>query len=328
MHLSRRSLLKSAAAASSLMAGLPGAQAQALDVARVYGGFAAGGSVDTLSRRFAEKLAPDYARAMLVEPKPGAGGQLAISTTKGSPPDGRTMLVTPMSMLSIYPHTFRKLPYDPFTDLTPVSVLANFEFGFGVGPAVPVEVKTVPQFLAWAKANPQKASFGSPGAGSSTHFIGILLGREAGVELTHVGYRGSQPAMLDMIGGQLPAISAPLGEFLPHLAGGKVRLLATSGAKRNTFTPGAQTYTEQGFKNMVFEEQFCLYLPPGASAAVVDRLQRATEKAMTAPDVATGLATFAIVPTTSTPAGLAALQKAEYDRWGPVVRSVGFTADS
>ena len=189
MHLSRRSLLQSAAA-STLLAGLPLARAQELDVARVFGGFAAGGSVDTLSRRLAEKLAPGYAKAVVVEPKPGAGGQLAISLTKAAAPDGRTMLVTPMSMLSIYPHTFRKLPYDPFTDLTPVSVIANFEFGFGVGPAVPAEVKTVPQFMAWAKANPQKASFGSPGAGSSTHFIGILLGREAGAELTHVGYRG------------------------------------------------------------------------------------------------------------------------------------------
>jgi tripartite-type tricarboxylate transporter receptor subunit TctC len=328
MNFSRRSILKSAAAASSLMAGLPAARAQTLDVAHVYGGFAAGGSVDTLSRRLGEKLAPGYAAAVVVEPKPGAGGQLAISLIKASPPDGRTMLVTPMSMLSIYPHTFRKLPYNPFTDLTPVSVIANFEFGFGVGPAVPPEVKTVPQFLAWAKANPQKASFGSPGAGSSTHFIGILLGREAGVDLTHVGYRGSQPAMLDMMGGQLPAISAPLGEFLPHLASGKVRLLGTSGAKRNTFTPSVPTYTEQGSKNMVFEEQFCLYLPPGAAPAVVERLNRAAEKAMTAPDVATGLATFAIVPTTSTPAALAALQKAEHDRWGPVVRSIGFTADT
>lgn len=327
MTISRRDILKSAAAAPFLTALTP-AWSEALDVARIYGGFAAGGSVDTLSRRLADKLAPDYAKAALVEPKPGAGGQLAISMTKTSVPDGRTMLVTPMSMLSIYPHTFRKLPYNPFTDLTPVSVIANFEFGLGVGPAVPAEVKTLPQFLAWAKANPQKASFGSPGAGSSTHFIAILLGREAGVDLTHVGYRGSQPAMQDMMGGQLPALSAPLGEFLPHLASGKVRLLGTSGAARNRFTPGVPTYTEQGFKNMVFEEQFCLYLPPGASPEVVERLRKASEKAMTAPEVATGLATFAIVPTTSTPAALAALQKAEHDRWGPVVRSIGFTADS
>jgi tripartite-type tricarboxylate transporter receptor subunit TctC len=327
MNLSRRDILK-AAAATPFLAGMPALRAQALDLARIYGGFAAGGSIDTLSRRLGEKLAPDYAKAVIAEPKPGAGGQLAISTTKASAPDGRTMLVTPMSMLSIYPHTFRKLPYDPWTDLTPVSVIANFEFGFGVGPAVPTEVKTLPQFMAWAKANPQKASFGSPGAGSSTHFIGILLGREGSAELTHVGYRGSQPAMLDMIGGQLPAISAPLGEFLPHLAGGKVRLLGTSAAKRSQFMPTVATFTEQGFRNMVFEEQFCLYLPPGASAEVVERLRRASEKAMTHPEVATGLATFAIVPTTSTPAALAALQKSEHERWGPVVRSIGFTADT
>ncbi|MGV3570574.1 MAG: Bug family tripartite tricarboxylate transporter substrate binding protein [Ramlibacter sp.] len=327
MQLSRRTLLKSAAAAS-LAGSLPLARAQALDIARIYGGFAAGGSVDTLSRRFAEKLAPEYARTVLVEPKPGAGGQLAISTTKGSAPDGRHMVVTPMSMLCIYPHTFRKLPYDPVADLTPVSVLANFECGFGVGPAVPAEVRTVPQFLAWAKANPQKASFGSPGAGSSVHFIGMLLGRDAGVDLTHVGYRGSQPAMLDMMGGQLPAISAPLGEFLPHLAGGKVRLLGTSGPKRSQFTPNVATYTEQGFKNMVFEEQFSLYLPAGASPAVVERLHQHTVRAMAAPEVAAGLATFAIVPATSTPAQLAALQKHDLERWAPVVKAIGFTADS
>lgn len=327
MNFSRRDLLKYAALASTV-AGVPCARGQGLDVARVLGGFAAGGSVDTLSRRFAEKMAPDYAKTVLVEPRPGAGGQLAISATKNSAPDGKLMLVTPMSMLSIYPHTFRKLPYDAFADLTPVSVLANFEFGFGVGPAVPAEVTTVPQFMAWAKANPKQANFGSPGAGSSTHFIGILLGREAGVTLTHVGYRGSQPAMQDIMGGQLPSLSAPLGEFLPHLASGRVRLLGTSGAKRNVFTPGVATYAEQGFKNMVFEEQFCLYLPPGASADTVERLNRATKKAMAAPDVATGLATFAIVPATSTPAALAALHKAEYDRWGPVVRSIGFTAET
>ena len=107
-----------------------------------------------------------------------------------------------------------------------------------------------------------------------------------------------------------------------------MRLLGTSGAKRNVFTPAVPTYTEQGFKNMVFEEQFCLYLPPGASADTVERLNSSTRKAMAVPDVATGLATFAIVPATSTPAALAALQKAEHDRWGPVVRSIGFTADT
>jgi tripartite-type tricarboxylate transporter receptor subunit TctC len=328
MSIRRRHFLQSAAASTALLAWLTDAHSQPLDVARVLGGFAAGGSVDTLSRRLADKLAPDYAKTVLVEPRPGAGGQLAISATKTSAPDGRVMLVTPMSMLSIYPHTFRKLPYDPFTDLTPVSVIANFEFGFGVGPAVPAEVTSVPQFMAWAKANPKNANFGSPGAGSSTHFIAVLLGREAGVALTHVPYRGSQPAMQDLMGGQLPALSAPLGEFLPHLASGRVRLLGSSAAKRSAFTPDVPTYTEQGFKNMVFEEQFCLYLPPGASAETVDLLSRATRKAMAAPEVAAGLAIFAIVPATSTPAQLAALHRAEHDRWGPVVKSVGFTADT
>ena len=327
MNFTRRDFLKSAAA-SALMAGLPGAHAQTIDMARILGGFAAGGSIDTLSRRLADKLSPGYAKTVIVEPKPGAGGQLAISTTKTSAPDGRTMLVTPMSMLSIYPHVYRKLQYNPFTDLTPVAVIADFEFGFGVGPAVPAEVKTVPQFLAWVKANPQQANFGSPGAGSSTHFIGILLGREQDVALAHVPYRGSQPAIQDMVGGQLAAVSAPLGEFLGHLPGGRLRVLGTSGAKRNRFTPSVPTYTEQGFKDMAFAETFCLYLPPGAQAELVERLNREAGKAMAFSDVAAGLAQMAIVPTSSTPAALAALQKAEHDRWAPLVKSIGFTAES
>jgi tripartite-type tricarboxylate transporter receptor subunit TctC len=327
MAFTRRDFLQSAAA-SVLIAGSPAARAQNIELARVLGGFSPGGSVDTLSRRLADKLRPGYAKAVVAEPRPGAGGQLAITVLKSSTPDGKIMLVTPMSMLSIYPHIFRKLPYDPFADLTPVSVIADFEFGFGVGPAVPAEVKTVPQFLAWAKENPKQANFGSPGAGSSTHFIGLLLGREHGVALTHVPYRGSQPAIQDLTGGQLPALSAPLGEFLPHLSGNRVRLLGSSGAKRNVFVPGVPTFTEQGFKDMVYGESFCLYLPPGAKQDVVERLNQAVKTAMASSDVAAGLAQMAIVPTSSTPAALAALQKAEHSRWEPLVQSIGFTAES
>jgi tripartite-type tricarboxylate transporter receptor subunit TctC len=155
-------------------------------------------------------------------------------------------------MLTIYPHIYKKLSYDPATDLSPVSIACVFDFGFAVGPAVPESVKNINDFMAWAKANPAQANFGSPAAGSTPHFVGALLGRHAGVEIKHVAYRGTQPAMLDLLGGQIAAVSGPIGDITQHLPTGKVRILATSGAKRNRFAPNVPTYAEQGRKE--FEE--------------------------------------------------------------------------
>lgn len=203
MPTSRRHLLQAGALAALGPAAFAWAQQPAaIDSTKVIVGFAAGGTADVVGRRIAEKLHPGFAKAAYVENRTGAGGQIAITAVKEAPADGTNILVTPMSMLGIYPHTYRKLPYDPVADLTPVSTGAIFDYGFAVGPLVPASVKTVPDYLAWAKANPAQASFGSPAAGSAPHFIGVLLGRTAGVELTHVAFRGSQPAILDMVGGR------------------------------------------------------------------------------------------------------------------------------
>src|SRR5262249_4903444 len=167
----------------------------------------------------------------------GAGGQIAIQGMKQLPADGTAILQTPMSMLGIYPHIYKKLQYDPVNDVMPVSLGATFDFGFSVGPAVPASVTNIKEFLAWCKANPSQANFGSPAAGSVPHFIGVLIGRSAGVDLKHVPYRGTQPAILEMIGGQIQAVSGPVGEFTQHVAAGKCRLLATTRPQRSTFAP-------------------------------------------------------------------------------------------
>ena len=143
----------------------------------------------------------------MVENRTGAGGQIAIQFVKSQPADGSTILQTPSSMLTIYPHIYRKLPYDVATDLTPVTVGCVFDFGFAVGPAVPLSVRTVPEFFAWAKTRPDGANFGSPAAGSTPHFIGAMLGKINGVDLRHIAYRGTQPAMLDLLGGNLASVS-------------------------------------------------------------------------------------------------------------------------
>ena len=167
MRISRRLIIQSAGA-SALLAGVgQAAWAQTLETAKIVTGFAAGGTSDTLCRRVAMKLSPDYAKTAVVENKTGAGGQIAVQFVKGAPADGMTILQTPTSILTIYPHIYKKLPYDPVADLTPVSLGCILDFGFAVGPAVPLSVKTVPEFLAWAKANPAGANFGSPAAGST-----------------------------------------------------------------------------------------------------------------------------------------------------------------
>jgi tripartite-type tricarboxylate transporter receptor subunit TctC len=269
----------------------------------------------------------NYAKTVLVDNKPGAGGRLAVEELKRSVPDGTTLLVTPAAMITLYPHLYLKLAYG-IDDVTPVSTVAQVAFAFGVGPAVPESVKDIKEFLAWAKANPALANYGSPGAGSPPHMEGALLSKESGVELRHVPYRGSAPGIQDLLGGQVTAFSSPIGDYLPHLKTGKLRVLATSGPTRSRFAPNVPTYTEQGFKALEMVEWYGLFLPPKASPEVVQRAATAVHAAMGAPDMAEGLAAFGLGITVNSPAELAKAVKEENAAWGPIVKKVGFTPEA
>ena len=326
--MQRRHFLLSAGA-SGLAVVHPFASAQALpETARIFAGFAPGGTVDVTARRVADKLRDVLAKSVVVENRTGAGGQIALSGLKAAAPDGLTLLVTPMSMLGIYPHTYKKLPYDPVADFQPVSQAVRFDFGFAVGPMVPASVKTLAEFIAWCKANPKDANFGSPAAGSVPHFVAELFGRASGVDLKHVPYRGTQPAIADLMGGQVAAVSGPVGEFLQHLPTGKVRLLATSGATRNKFAPGVATYAEQGFKDIVFDEWFGFYMPAKVPADALNRASQAIRAALSTPELVDALALMGLEARPSTPAELAALLKKDSERWAPLIKTIGFTADS
>ena len=328
MTIDRRRLIQ--ASAALLLPGAAGlARAQApFETVRIVTGFPPGGTSDTISRRVAAKMAPGYGRSVVVENRTGAGGQIAVQAVRTMPADGTAILQTPMSMLGVYPHIYRKLPYDPVADLTPATLGATFDFGFAVGTAVPDSVRDLPGFLAWCKANPDKANFGSPAAGSVPHFIGVLLGRSAGVDLKHVPYRGTQPAILEMIGGQLQSVSGPIGEFTQHVAAGKCRLLAATGATRSRFAPNTPTMLEQGLRDMAFSEWFGFFLPGKAAPEVVQRANAALRAALAHKDTVDGLAVMGLEATSSTPAELGARLKADTERWGPIVKSIGFTADS
>jgi tripartite-type tricarboxylate transporter receptor subunit TctC len=303
------------------------ALAQSLDTARVLCGFPAGGTTDAVSRRVADKLRATHAKTVLVDNKPGAGGRLAVEELKRSANDGSTMLLTPAAMITLYPHLYTKLTYG-IEDVTPVCTAGQIGFGFGVGPGVPDSVKSLKDFLAWAKANPGAANYGSPGAGSPPHFIGALLAKESGLDLRHVPYRGSAPGIQDLLGGQVASFTSPIGDYLPHLKSGKLRLLATSGAARSRFAPDVPTYTEQGFKALEMSEWYGFFLPGKAAPDVTQRLATAIKAAVSAPDVVEAFAQLGVEAGANTPAELSQAVKNENQAWGPVVKRVGFTPES
>ncbi len=330
MNLTRRqSLLLAAAGASS--AALPWrASAQALEQPKFLYGFPAGSAGDIACRRVAEKVAGSaYAKnAPLVENKPGAGGRIALDALKSSPADGSVLAMTPFSCVSIYPHVYKKLGYDPVADFVPVAIATVMHHGLAVGPVVPASVTDVKGFVAWAKANPDKANYGSPAAGSTPHFLGALLGLSQNLELKHIPYRGSVPGITDVVGGQLAAMFTPAGDFLTNHRAGKLRLLGTSGKARLPFASDVATFAEQGFGELTTEEWFGFYAPAKTPSAVVAAANAAINAALKDKSLIDGLAVVGLLAQGSTQDEMARSQRTELERWAPLVKRIGFTADS
>jgi tripartite-type tricarboxylate transporter receptor subunit TctC len=318
-----------AAALGGLLAGLNAgrAGAQAANLPRILVGFPAGGSVDTSARRLAEAWRGRMAESVLVEQKVGAGGRLAIVALKDAAPDGQSLLLSPSSMFTIYPHVYRKLQYRADADAIPVAPVALSTCGFGVGPMVPAAVKTLAQFVDWVKANPGSAAYASPAAGAMPHFLGNQFERAAGIKLTHVPYRGAAPGMQDLMGGQIASGCFSIGDFLPHLAGGRLRLLGVTDTKRSRFAPEAPTFEEQGFKGIVGVESYGLFLPARTPAPLVERLSDLARVALRESAVTEGLGKLGFEPFWLAPADYARRLAAEREQWGPIVKASGFSSD-
>lgn len=326
----RRTFIQ-AAGGGALASLLPlAASAQALDQVKIYYGFPAGSAGDSVARRIGEKVAGSaYSRNVaVVDNRPGAGGRIALEVLKSTPADGSALALSPFSCTSIYPHVYSKLSYDANKDFAPVSIGAVMHHGLAVGPKVPTSVVTVRDFLAWAKANPQEANYGSPAAGSTPHFIGALLGLTANVDLRHVPYRGSVPGITDVVGGQIAAMVTPSGDFLANHRAGKLRMIATSGRQRSPFSPEVPTFAEQGFADLTTEEWFGFYAPAQTPAAAIARANAAVNAAVKERAVIDSLGVVGLIARGSTADEMAKSQQAEFERWGPLVRRIGFTAES
>jgi len=325
---SRRTVIKASTALLATLAAR--ARAQGFEQPKFLYGFPAGSSGDIAARRVAERVGgtPYAKNAAVVENRPGAGGRIALDGLKAAPADGSVLAMSPFSPLAIYPHVYRKLSYDPVADFMPVSIAAIMHHGLAVGPAVPASVGNVREFLAWAKANPGQANYGSPAAGSTPHFLGALLALNNGVELKHVPYRGSVPGITDVVGGQIAAMFTPAGDFLANHRAGRLRLLATSGRTRLPFAPDVPTFAEQGFADLTVEEWFGFYAPARTPAAVVAAANAAINAALKDKALADGLAVVGLLAQGSTPEEMARSQRSEFERWGPLVKQIGFTAES
>lgn len=326
----RRQLILAGAATAAGIPALPGRAfaAEPPGQVKILCGFPPGGTTDMVSRRVADRLrAEGYAKVVLVDNRPGVGGRIAVEELRRQPPDGATMLLTPASMVTLYPYLYSKLSYG-VDDVTPVCTACNLEFGFGVGPAVPESIRTLKDFLAWVKANPDKGSFGSPGPGTPPHFVGALLAKESGVDLQHVAYKGSAPGIQDLLGGQVPAFSSPIGDYLQYLKAGKLRLLATSGPKRTPFTPDVPTYVEQGFPKLSIGEWYGFFLPGGAKPELVEHAAAAIRRAVSAPGIVESFAQFGLQAGANTPAEQLRAVKEENAAWGPIVKTIGFKPEN
>ena len=326
MNLSRRNFLTaSTALASGTLAGLASAQSSA--PVRIVIGFAAGGAADFIARQLASHLQLEGVSAVIVENRPGAGGRIAVEVVKAAPPDGRTLLLTPGSVLSIYPSVYSKLSYDPVRDLLPVTPLASVPYSVSVGPLVPSDVRTLKDVAQWCKAHPNQASYGSPGSGTTPHFVGVMLGREIGVAYQHVPYRGGALALQEVMAGQIASSVNVVSEVVPSAQAGKVRVLAVSSAKRLPQLPDVPTFEQSGFGQLTSQEWFGLFAPVRTPTTSIDNLNQAARAVFASASVQRAMADMAFGVEGSKPEEFAALLQRDLGRWGPIVQSTGFKAD-
>jgi tripartite-type tricarboxylate transporter receptor subunit TctC len=289
---------------------------------RIVLGYPAGATSDILSRLLAEHMHGSLGRPVIVENKPGAGGQIANEVVKAAPADGATLLMTPVATMAIFPHSFAgRLRYDPLKDFAPVAHLSNFQLGFGVGAGVPA--KTLAEYVALVKKEPKYGFYGSAAPGSLPHFFGVMFARTAGIQLTHVPYKGTAPVMQAIAGGEISAISTVAADIGTLVKSGKARLLAVSGEKRMDAFPDVPTFKESGY-DLVALPWYALFAPAGTPQAIIDKYSQAAIAAMHDPAMRAKLEGMGLEPTGLGPAELGRILKADYDKWGPVIRASGF----
>ncbi|MEO8719009.1 MAG: tripartite tricarboxylate transporter substrate-binding protein [Burkholderiales bacterium] len=287
-------------------------------------GFPAGASLDAMTRMVADKMQAALGQNVIVENRTGAAGQIAMAALKSSPADGTVLVMTPLVTVVTAPH-IQQLPYDPFKDFAPVAHTANFLFAFAMGPATPA--KSLQEYIALVKQDLKYANYASAATGSLPHFFSLLFAEKAGLQLNHIGYRGTAAAMTDLLGGQIAAFMGTVSDVAPQHKAGKVLAVATSGATRSKHLPDVPTFRELGL-DIEGGGWYAAYAPAGTPPAVIDRLSKAIIAALHEPDVVQRLDNYGMEPTGLPPAELARIHRRDYEQWGPVIKASGFKPGS
>lgn len=319
----RISLLCLAAACSLAHVDSAHAQAFPYKPIRYVVGFAPGGSTDLVARLVASKLTELLGQQVIVDNRAGAGGTLAAETVVRAAPDGYTLYHAGITQ-AINPALRKNLTYNPLQDFATVSLLVKLPSVFVVHPAVPA--RTVAEFVAHAKANPGKINYGSSGVGAAPHLAMELLKRMTGIDVVHVPYKGSAPALTDLLGGQIPSMFDNLPACLPHIKAGRVRALGVGSAGRSAQIPDVPAINESvpGFEVTVW---YGMFAPAGTPAAIVAKLNQQVGKVLAAPEVLRRLGENSADAAPTTPEGFSAFLKSETTRWAKVIKEAGITAD-
>lgn len=286
----------------------------------------AGGGNDFIARTIAQKMEASMKQPVLVDNKPGAGGIIASDFVAKSPADGYTILFNGPLIVQTAA-LYSKLPYDPLKDFTPLTDVIRTPLWLAVNAEKLPNVKTVKDFVDYAKANPGKITYGSVGSGSSHHLYGYRVGDATGTELLHVPYKGGAPAMVALVSGEVNAAFADYVSLKPHVASGKVRLLGVTGTQRPALTPEVPTFSELGFKGFESYGWGALFLPAKTPADVVQRLHAEVAAAIKSPDVAAKFTDVGFELGGTPPAQFATIVQNDYTRWTTLIKQVGVKLD-
>jgi tripartite-type tricarboxylate transporter receptor subunit TctC len=286
--------------------------------------FPAGGSADTIIRLIGQHLSQRWGQPVVVENKPGTGGNIGQETVAKAAPDGYTLLIA-ASSIAISSHLYSKLKYDPIKDLMPVTLIGTIPMVIVVNPEFPA--KTLADLIALAKQKPGDIAYASAGNGTTNHLATELFKITTGINLLHVPYRGNPIAVLDVIGGRVPVFFDFVLTGLPHIRAGKVRALATTGAARSPVLPDVPTAIEAGVPGFEAGTWFGVYAPAGTPTAIVDQLNREILDILTVDAVKQRLTQLGVDIWAKGSSDLAAITKADFERWGPIIQKAGIKLD-
>ena len=286
--------------------------------------FPAGGVADLLPRLVGEKLTQKWGKNVIVENRAGASGNIGMAYVAQQPADGYTFALAPAGNLTVNPTLFKNLPFDTAKDFTPVTLLANVPNVLVVHPSVPV--KTFPELIAYAKANPHKLNFASPGAGSGAHLAGELLKLDAGLDIVHVPYKGLAPAVTDLLGGQVQMMFAGVSTVLEAVKSGKLRALAVAGPHRLDALPGVPTVAESGYPGFDVTSWYGIVAKTGTPPAIIHKVQADMAEALRQPDILKKLADQGLEPVGDTPEQFGAVIASESRKWGDIVKKANIQA--